>query len=58
MREQLESFGIKFTDNLDLAAKFSCEATRINEKNYSSDFSFGFHCDETHPDKFKKLESI
>jgi hypothetical protein len=58
LREELEKHGIKFTDNIDLAAKFSCEATNINNKKYSSDESFGFHCKGTHPDKIKLLDLV
>jgi hypothetical protein len=58
LREKLENFGMKFVDDIDFAAKFSCEATTINGKKYSSNNSFGFHCDETHPDKIKLLHTI
>ena len=47
---------MKFVDDLNFAAKFSCEAKIVDGKRYSSDLSFGFHCDETHPDKFNLLK--
>lgn len=58
LREQLEKHGIKFIDNIDLAAQFSCEATTINGKKYSSNNSFGFHCKDTHRDKIELLKLI
>jgi len=54
-RNVLQNAKLKFTDDIDLAASFSCEATFVNNKHYSSDNSFGFHCDESHPDKMKVL---
>jgi len=57
-RTVLQNAGLKFTNNIDFAATFSCEATVVDGKIYSSDNSFGFHCDETHPDKVKLLDTI
>jgi hypothetical protein len=57
MRKQLETFGCKFPDTIT-AANFSCESTLVDDLMLSSDDSFGFHCDETHPNKVKLLENI
>ena len=58
MREQLEANGIKFPENYKIAAKFSCEIRHVDNEILSSDNSFGFHCDQTHRDKFNLLNTI
>jgi hypothetical protein len=58
MRKDLEDKGFKFTDNINLSGKFSCEATFVDGYILSSDSSFGFHCGGTHPDKVKLLETV
>lgn len=58
MRKNLQNQGFRFTDNIPLAGKFSCEATFVDGYILSSDRSFGFHCGGTHPDKVKLLETV
>jgi len=58
MRKQLEDRGFKFTDDIGIAARFSCEATFVDGYILSSDTSVGFHCGGTHPDKVKLLETV
>ena len=36
-RNVLQNAKLKFTDDIDLAASFSCEATFVNNKQYSSE---------------------
>ena len=57
-KTNLEKMGLKFTDDINFAASFSCEATRIYGNIFSSENSFGFHCKDTHRDKIKLLDSI
>ncbi len=57
MREELENYGIKFP-NYKIAAKFSCEIRHVDNEILSSDDSFGFHCDQTHRDKFNLLHTV
>jgi len=57
-RDKLEMEGLKFTDDIDYAASFSCEAKNIDGKQYSSENSFGFHCKYTHADKIQLLNNI
>jgi hypothetical protein len=57
MRKQLEEEGFVFAPT-EVAFKFSCEIKNVDGINLSSDNTFGFHCDESHPDKFKLLETI
>ena len=57
MRKTLEDEGFKFAP-FEIASKFSCEIKNVDGINISSDNTFGFHCDDTHPDKVKLLETI
>lgn len=57
MRKTLEDEGFKFAP-FEIASKFSCEIKSVDGITISSDNTFGFHCDETHPDKVKLLETI
>ena len=58
MRKQLEQEGFKFTSDIGIAGKFSCESIFVDGYRLSSDDSFGFHCGETHPHKVKLLENV
>jgi hypothetical protein len=58
MRKELENRKMVFPKNYKIAAKFSCEIRYVDNEILSSDNSFGFHCDETHPDKMRYLESV
>lgn len=57
-REKMEIENLKFCSDIDFASLFSCEATNINGKKYSSNNSFGFHCKDTHRDKILLLNNI
>ena len=58
MRKQLEQEGFKFTSDIGIAGKFSCESIFVDGYRLSSDDSFGFHCGGTHPHKVKLLENV
>lgn len=58
LRKQLEDMGFKFTNDIRIAGRFSCEATFVDGYILSSDNSVGFHCGGTHPDKVKLLETV
>ena len=58
MRKQLEQEGFKFTNDIGIAGKFSCESPFVDGYILSSDDSFGFHCGGTHPHKVKLLENV
>jgi hypothetical protein len=58
MRKELENRGIKFPNDVKIASKFSCEMIYVDGNVFSSNNSFGFHCDETHRDKFNLLNSV
>lgn len=58
LRKTLETKGFKFVNDLSVAARFSCEALFVNGYILSPDYSLGFHCGETHPNKVKLLENI
>lgn len=57
LRKNLETSGLVFPEN-NICFNFSCEMKTVNGNNLSSDNSFGFHCDESHPDKVKLLDTI
>ena len=58
MRKQLENLNLKFPPNNQIPFKFSCEMRIVDGYLLSSDYTFGFHCDETHRDKFNLLQTI
>jgi len=58
MRDALETIGLKFTNDLEYAGKFSCEAKNIDGMYLSPENSFGFHCKDTHRDKIQLLDNI
>ena len=58
MRKQLENLNLKFPPNNQIPFKFSCEMRIVDGYLLSSDYTFGFHCDETHTDKFNLLQTI
>jgi hypothetical protein len=58
MRQELENCGMKFPNDVKIASKFSCEMIYVDGNVFSSNNSLGFHCDETHRDKFNLLNSV